>query len=385
MARHHQHYHRRANGRAAHKPPHAARTSQTYAAPRSDAVGAGTAQQPLQQVEIVQMCPDLFVIDLDDGIVLGRPTVTVCVDRALHYPLGLSIDYGLPPAYMAARCLHHAIHPKNNSRETCGTMHDWAACGIPAAIMWRAGFTGSLPDAHLRAACAALNVAILHPSPSVPHSHCSADRLVTMLNAISLRSMRKVIVPIDGGVTNSITDVLCVPEDDLRGLVTRVLVDVFAEDVRPGGGDAPARLWDKACASGFTPLIPCGDADTRILLEATAYRRITGDMISLHDLLYAHEDLDPLWTEMGQKGVVRITFNPDDLGHIRVHNPFDGRSIDVPALVQDYAAGISLQKHTVIHRSASMLTDDVDIRTLKRMRRSIREHMSTATHDIGRA
>lgn len=96
-------------------------------------------------------------------------------------------------------------------------------------------------------------------------------------------------------------------------------------------------------------------------------------MIWLHGLLYACDAVRSLGETLGAAHPVRVAFNPDDLGHIRVHDPINGRDIVMPALAQDYACGLGLHKHAVIHRAAAATEDAISVTTLKHARCAIRE------------
>jgi putative transposase len=91
--------------------------------------------RPLMRVEIDHTPADIILIDAEDGLPLGRPTLTTVLDIATRYPLGYYLGFE-PPSYLAVcEALSHAFKPKGDVRTQYGTEHKWIAYGLPRTLV----------------------------------------------------------------------------------------------------------------------------------------------------------------------------------------------------------------------------------------------------------
>jgi len=93
------------------------------------------AGRPLERVELDHTVLDLIVVDEEDRLPIGRPTVTLALDVYSGLPAGLYVGFE-PAGYGAAmRCLLHAILPKEDARARYGTTHAWPVYGLPETLV----------------------------------------------------------------------------------------------------------------------------------------------------------------------------------------------------------------------------------------------------------
>jgi hypothetical protein len=186
------------------------------------------AARPLQRVDIVRLSTNIMVVDQEDGVLLGRPTAALCVDHLLHYPLGFEFDYGPPTVHGDMRSLYRSIQAKGDVMKLYGCTHNWTAFGVPHAVALRHD-VGTVADYRaVYQACGALGITVLHSSAGPSRACGDWERLTEMLAAEPLPAIRAMAVPVPQSRDDTRVPGPCVFEDDLRGLVTRVLVDVFA-------------------------------------------------------------------------------------------------------------------------------------------------------------
>jgi hypothetical protein len=74
----------------------------------------------------------------------------------------------------------------------------------------------------------------------------------------------------------------------------------------------------------------------------------------------------------------RFKYNPADISRIYVHDPFEERYIEVPALAAEYATGMSLWKHEVVRAHARREWGVVDLEALGRAKHKIREVVASS-------
>ncbi len=70
------------------------------------------ASHVLERVEIDHTLLDLFLVDEEDRLPIGRPTLTLAIDAYSRMPFGIQVGFE-PPSYLAVMgCLLHGILPK---------------------------------------------------------------------------------------------------------------------------------------------------------------------------------------------------------------------------------------------------------------------------------
>jgi putative transposase len=329
---------------------------------------------PLERVEIDHTRADIIVIDDQDLLPLGRLTLTYCIDTATRYPLGYYLGFE-PPSYLTVmECLYHAICPKGDIREQYGTEHDWQIYGIPYTLVIDNGkeFIGQ----DLEDACNLLGIILQNTPVMTPHFKAAVERMFGTLNTGLLHTLPGTTFSNVG--QRSDYDSLkqaCISLSELDKMMHIFLLDIYAENFHRGVQGIPARLWEQATEGGFFPRMPPSVEELLVLLGRVAYRTVQPYGIELNCLRYNCSELVPLRTRLKKRDNkrVKIKYNPSDLGHIQVYDPDEKRHLQVPALAQEYAQGLSLWKHKVIRNFALAQQRTVDIVALGRAQRKIQE------------
>ena len=331
---------------------------------------------PLERVELDHTRVDLIVIDEQDDLPLGRPTLTYCLDLATRYPLGYYLGFE-PPSYLAVmECLAHAIRPKPSARDTYGADHDWQTYGLPATLVVDNGkeFTGqSLQDA-----CDVLGIRLEHSPVQTPQFKAGIERLFGTMNT-------RLFHTLPGTTFGSVArrgdydslEQACICLRDLQRLVTIFVVDLYAEQFHRGLNGVPARSWEQALQSGFVPRVPTSGDDLLVLLGRRAERVIQAYGIEFESLRYNCAALAPLRQRLAGYPV-KVKYHPADLSRVYVYDPIDHRYLTVPALAEEYTQGLSLWKHRVIRRTVLDEQQTVDLAALGRTKRKIQEIVAAA-------
>lgn len=329
---------------------------------------------PLERVEIDHTRADIVVVDDQDLLPLGRLTLTYCLDTATRHPLGYYLGFE-PPSYLTVmECLYHAICPKGDIREQYGTEHDWQIYGIPYMLVIDNGkeFIGQ----DLDDACNLLGIILQNTPVKTPHFKAAVERMFGTLNTGLFHTLPGTTFSNVG--QRSDYDSLkqaCISLSELDKMMHIFLLDIYAENFHRGVQGIPARLWEQATEGGFFPRMPPSVEELLVLLGRVAYRTVQPYGIELNSLRYNCSDLVPLRTRMKKRDNrrVKIKYNPSDLGHIQVYDPDEKRYLQVPALAQEYAQGLSLWKHKVIRNFALTQRGTVDIVALGRAQRKIQQ------------
>jgi len=314
------------------------------------------AQRPLERVELDHTVLDLIVVDEEDRLPIGRPTVTLALDVYSGLPAGLYVGFE-PAGYGAVmRCLLHAILPKEDAQARYGTKNGWPVYGLPETLV--VDREPHLVGGDLGDACGPLGIH-LDPTPV---------RRPWFKGAIERQFRTQNTGLVHGLPGTTFSNVLARGEYDAEGLacisLTRFremlhvyLLDVYGQEWNRGVGGVPAQRWAAAVAGGWTPALHHDAAEMRLLLGRSAVRTIQRAGIDHLSLRYHSAELEALRRALPGGTPVALKYDPEDLGALHVQVPVAQRGVGpawlrVPALHQAYAGGLSLWKHRVIQGQA---------------------------------
>ena len=96
---------------------------------RNTGKGASAAL-PLQRAEMDHCRLDLFVVDMETGLPLGRPWLTVIIDACTRMILGFSLSFDAPSSLTVMRALRHAVLPKTDLDDVTQPWPTWGIMRI---------------------------------------------------------------------------------------------------------------------------------------------------------------------------------------------------------------------------------------------------------------
>jgi len=330
--------------------------------PRERRAGAGVqpgprATRPLERVELDHTPLDLIVVDEEDRLPIGRPTVTLALDVYSGLPAGLHVGFEAAGYGAAMRCLLHAILPKEDARARYGTTHGWPVYGVPETLV--VDRAPHLVGGDLEDACGQLGI-VLEPSPAGrPWFKGAIERQFRTHNTGLVHGLPGTTFSnvLARGEYNS-EGTACISLTRFREILHVYLLDVYGQEWNRGVGGVPAQRWAAAETAGWTPALHHDAAEIRLLLGRSAVRTIQRAGIDHLSLRYQSRELDALRRALPAGTAVALKYDPEDLGALHVQIPVAQRGpegaawLRVPALHQEYARGLSLWKHRVIQGQA---------------------------------
>lgn len=328
------------------------------------------SKHPLQRVEIDHTKLDLFVIDPLTRMPIGRPTVTIAIDKYTRMILGFYLSFNGPGFLSVMHCLRHAILPKTYVKKVYPLVENfWNVFGIPELIAVDNG-----PEFHgdgFEDACLQLGIVISYCPVRKPWFKAIVERYFGTLN-------RKLLHELPGTTFSNIFERedydpaknAIIALDTLLEIIHVFIIDYYAQRKHRGIKDVPAHRWNTAVEE-FPPALPDKRDDLQVLLGDVEFRTIQPYGIALFDLTYNDDALAHL--RKGRKGIrFKIKYDPADISVIYVLDPDNDRFIPVLAESQQYTKGLSLWQHKVIQRYARKITDDkVDVVALCRAKEKI--------------
>ncbi|WP_027173164.1 Mu transposase C-terminal domain-containing protein [Methylobacterium sp. 10] len=336
---------------------------------------------PLEDVETDHTTFDLPIIDDESDLVFGRPDVIAFRCRRTGYCLGYGIGWEAPSYTSFLEGVRHAMYPKDLSAFP-NLKHDWPAYG-----RWKRLFVDNalhFLGVNIANAAAELKFETAELPPATPWMKGAEERLLGILN-------RKVAHIMPGTTLSNPVErkdheeALLKPALTLRefeAFLVAYIVDDYHQRPHEGLGplrtmkDIPARIWNAEIGAVKIQQLPdpdtftalAGDIDERTIQQyGIEWDRITYQSEALFAIRAHGEHKKGRRPHRGSK--YRVTRDPQNLGMIWVLDPYQQQRIPVPAVRQDYAAGLTLHQHRVIQaQHTRMVGQFTDIDGLLRTR-----------------
>lgn len=326
--------------------------------------------RPLERVEIDHTRLDLFVIDPITKMPIGRPTLTLAIDKYTRMILGFYIGFHGAGFLPVMHCLKHAILPKTYVKDIYPSVENrWNVYGIPEMIVVDNG-----PEFHgdgFEDACLQLGMVPSYCPVRKPWFKASIERYFGTLN-------RKLLHELPGTTFSNIFERedydpaknAIIALDTLLEIIHIFIIDYYSQRKHHGIKDIPAQRWDSA-VQDYPPTLPACREDLQVLLGDVEHRTIQPYGIALFDLIYNDDVLSGL--KKGRKGLrFKIKYDPADISVIYVSDPDSLKFFPIPAENQQYTKGLSLWQHKVIQRYARKAVDGkVDVVALCRAKEKI--------------
>jgi len=343
---------------------------------------------PFEVVMLDSTRPDIIILDSDD-LPVGSLFMTYGLDFATGYPAGFYLGFEPGGYFPMLECAYHIVTPKGDVQAQYKTEHSWLACGVPSRFVVDNG--NEFDNRHLQDSCLAIGAEIIYAPVRTPEFKASIERFFRTQNDGLLHTLDGTTFSniLERGDYNSDKQA-CLYLADLMQLMHIFALDVYAESPHKGVGGIPARRWEAAMQSGFMPRLPASAKDLLILLGRVDHRTLWHYGVEFEHLHYNSPELGLLRLRLKEEAkhkqgdmTVKIKYHPGDISRIHVLNPFakdsEPQYIEVPACdPEGYTHENNLWKHRIICRQARRTGDKVNLTSLGRAKRRIREVIQLA-------
>jgi putative transposase len=304
-------------------------------------------KKPLEAAEIDHTKLDLFVIDDESHIPLGRPWLTICIDTHTRCILGIYIGFE-PPSYLTVgKCLKHAILPKVNLQEQYPDIRNpWEAHGVMEQLFVDNGL--EFHSISLEKACFAFGVEIVYTPRKTPWFKGKIERFNRTIN-------QSLSHGISGTTFSNIFDKddydpvkhAVVTLSTLRRIIHKWIADYYHQKPHRGlEGVTPAVMWTSSIKPEDIALAHNPAEIDMLLGKAVLDKTVTHKGIEINNLLYNSAELMQLRRQLGDTFKVEIRVDETDIGHLFVMLK-NGQYLEVPALDIEYAKGMTLWLHDI--------------------------------------
>jgi putative transposase len=328
----------------------------------------------LERVEIDNTLLDLFIVDEEDRLLIGRPTLTYALDVYSGFPCGVYVGFEPASYRTAAACLYHSIMPKGDVRGQFNTANDWPVYGQMETLVVDNGkdFTG----ADLTDACGQLGIILEVLPVKTPWFKGSVERFFRTNNTGLIHGLHGTTFSnvLERGEYDAMQHA-CISLTGFWKLLHIFLLDIYAQKYHEGKQAIPYKRWQTNLEMGFAPVLHTSAEETRIMLMRSETRTIQRSGIQFEWLFYRNPDLMRLRSQLPEGTEVRVKFDPGDISAIYVTDPTTGKRLHVPVAREAlaYAQGLSLWKHRIINRYVQAQRGDVDIEALAAAKAKIQQ------------
>lgn len=343
-----------------------ARYGQRVADIKFRAAGSGAlAQHPLARACMDHTQMDLFVVDETTCLPLGRPWLTLILDENSRYVLGYYIGFEPPSSVSMTRALRHAIAPKVLVPEV---RNDWDAWGVMELLIVDQAleFHGRI----LEHGAGRYGINVEYCPRKKPWYKGKIERYFGTMNTGLLASLQgKTFSSIDLRGDYDPAKHAVITLETLRRIVQIWIVDVYHQEMHRALGTSPQQAWTDGLSHGgdgdgyVDRYLPPSSIEVDSAFSTSNTRRLTHKGIEFDSLLYNSAELGALREQWGAEFTVEVRTQDDDLGSLVVVAPDGQTLIRVPALEQEYAAGLTRWQHGVCKRYRRQLQDD-DVREI---------------------
>lgn len=325
--------------------------------------GMQKAKKILERWEIDHTPLDFIVYDEDTKMPHGRPWLTVIIDKHSRMIMGIYVSFGNPSAYSVLQCLRQAILPKDELlKQYPDITLPWPARGIPVVIVCDNGM--ELHSIALIKACQELNIQIQFCPAKLPEYKGSIERFFRTI-------AKDLIHRLPGATFSNIwergdyesEDLACIGFKTLLALLYKWIVEVYHQEVHRGIGVPPALMWEKGERERLIEY-PANPEQLWIITAHTAERTLFRYGIEINGLKYNSSELQSLYRRHGSNQKLSLKYHEDDISFVHVFDPDEKVYLKVPAIDQEYAAGLTLDQHDLIRQALRNEARDYMDRTL---------------------
>lgn len=305
----------------------------------------------LERIEIDHTPLDLIVIDKATMLPLGRPWLTLAIDRYSRMIVGFYICFHAPSSFSVMQCLKRAILPKDKWLEKYPDIKEvWPAHGIPELVATDNGM-----DLHSQAVedvCLEMGIEILYCPAGEPYFKGAIERMFRTLNTGLVHSLPGTVFSnTDDRGDYPSEEVAAIDMETLLHLITKWVVEVYHRTTHRSIGMAPLTKWNEGASQRIIEL-PAYPQQLDVLVGVPTTRTLFHYGVENDCLRYNSPELQLLRSRVGGTPIVSLKFYEDAVDYIHVFDEVNKEYIKVPAVNIEYAAGLTRHMHILIRAYA---------------------------------
>lgn len=308
--------------------------------------------KPLDEIEVDHSLLDIIVVNEKSGRRLGRPWITLALDRCTRMVLGVHVSFEVPSAASLQRCLAHAFWPKDVSG--LGLRNPWPTEGVPRLVHCDNG--KEFHSATLKLSELAMGFTIVYQPPRQPWLKGMVERIFGRigLQVFDLEEGKTFSNPVKRGEYKSVAKAK-MNLSELKEKILRYIVDDYHVTYHEGLQGIPLEEWQRHVELDRVEGVRTYE-EIRRLMGTVYHKPITNVGVKLHGLVYYHDDLKELRGRRGgTKKRFQVRVDPFNLGEIELLDEKTGRWLVLPCDRPELSVGVSLHQARTHERRARKL------------------------------
>ncbi|KIM00559.1 TniA putative transposase [Paramagnetospirillum magnetotacticum MS-1] len=278
---------------------------------------------------------------------IGQPTITVSVDVYSKAITGFYIGFEPPSYHSVARCLEHAIRPKDYiENKYIDVKCKWPVFGIPERIMCDNG--REFHSIAFEQSCSALGIHIDYAGVRSPWTKGIIENVMKLVNHSFSHKLYGTTFSnyIDRGDYNA-ADAAVIGYDEFVSVFHKFVVDIELNEPHRTTMETPLSRWLNGTETH--PIRPATKIDSlRFHLNKPAgTRKVHHYGISFKGLTYSCNGLEAIRSLHHKKHVVSVTYDPSALRSIFVTHRQLAEPLEVPCTDQEYTNNLSEYAHRI--------------------------------------
>lgn len=300
----------------------------------------------LERVEIDHTPLDIILICKKTNMILGRPTLTLAIDRFSRMVVGFYIGFHAPSAMSVLHCLKQAVMPKEAILSKYPDITGpWPARGIPIAIAVDNGM--DLHALAFEAVALELGAAIHYMGAGYPELKGAVERAIGTTNRVFIHTLPGTTFSNVGERGDYPSESLAALDiDTFTHVVLKWIIDDYHKTPHRGMmGKTPLQVWQESENRTVIEL-PAYPRQLDIMAGNNATRNIWHYGVEFDRLRYNNHRLQELRRE-GVDSVSLVSLD-DRVDMVLVLDPKVNEYIEVYAIDMGYARGLTRHEHRLV-------------------------------------
>lgn len=311
------------------------------------AMGGLKIEGALERIEIDNTPLDLIVYDKVHNLPLGRPWLTLAIDKATRMIFGFYISFNAPSSYSILQCLKRGILPKDAILARFPNIRgSWPIYGIPILLAFDNG-----PDFHGNAcekSCLEMGIQILYCPAANPEAKGSVERFFRTNNDGLIHKLPGTTFSnIDQRGDYPAEDLSAIDMEDLIYLLTKWIVEIYHHEYHKDLQTSPFLKWAELSQHAIIEL-PANPKSLDVITGIPARRTLFHYGIELEGLHYNSKRLQEIRRHVGENIPVELKFYMDTVSYIDVFDEREREYIRVNCVNEEYCENLKRDTHRLI-------------------------------------
>jgi putative transposase len=298
-------------------------------------LGARRATRILEIVEVDHTPVDLLVVD-DERKVIGRPSITVVLDRRSRMVLGYHLSLAGHRTEAVFEAIRHALLPKTYLKSRFSDLelnwpcHGWFECFL--MDNGREFHADAVVDALHR-----LGIPTEYAASKSPNDKAHVERFLKTFNYLFVHKLPgTTLAKVSDRIGRKAEEEACLTLEELDSQIHIWITSVYHNRKHKGlGWRTPLEIWSEQTEVN-PPQLKANAQDVEIEFSRVSSRTLHHYGIEINLCKYASVELSQLRALLPPKTKVDIKWPWNDLGHIWVWNPITEDYLQVPNVDPTY-------------------------------------------------